>query len=79
MPLPEATAFGLPLLYGGDVVHPIAVVVGLKGLDSDGEIAYWSATSDGLTVTEAMGMTLGLLDDLRDTRRGLCGDDGDSG
>lgn len=60
---------GLPLNGENDIMQPLAAVVCLKGLDDDGHVCYWSRTTDGLSTTEAQGMALGLLDDLREGRR----------
>lgn len=59
---------GLPLAGENDIMQPLAAVVCVKGLDGSGRVAYWSRATEGLTTTEAMGMALGLLDDLREAR-----------
>jgi hypothetical protein len=66
----DATVCGLPLVGDHDIMQPLAAVVCIKGLDEQGGIGYWSQATDGLTLTEAQGMALGLLDDLRSGRRG---------
>jgi hypothetical protein len=63
-----ATVAGLELPGENDIMHPLAAVVCLKGLDEDGEVCYWSRSTVGLSTTEAQGMALGLLDDLRSAR-----------
>jgi hypothetical protein len=63
------TVAGLPLVGEKDIVHPLAAVVCIKGLDEDGDVCYWTRATEGLSTTEAQGMALGLLDDLRDARR----------
>ena len=35
-----------------DIVQPLSAVVCIKGLDSDGDVAYWSQVTEGLSVTE---------------------------
>jgi hypothetical protein len=51
-----------------DIMQPLAAVVCIKGLDEDGKVCYWSRATEGLSTTEAQGMALGLLDDLREAR-----------
>jgi hypothetical protein len=65
----DMTVCGLPLEHGADMVQPLAAVVCVKGLDSEGNIAYWSVCTQDLMLTEAQGMALGLLDEFRDRRR----------
>jgi hypothetical protein len=65
----EITVAGMPLPGENDIGQPLAAVVCIKGLDEQGHICYWSRTTDDLTKEEAQGMTLGLLDDLREARR----------
>lgn len=60
---------GLPLAGENDILQPLAAVVCIKGLDERGNVCYWSRATDGLTLTEAQGMALGLLDDLRGARQ----------
>lgn len=67
---PEATVLGMPLLGDHDICQPLGAVVCVKGLDADGNVAYWSRSTEGLSMTEAQGMALGLLDDLREARTG---------
>jgi hypothetical protein len=62
------TVAGLPLIGENDIMHPLAAVVCVKGLDEEGKVCYWSRATDGLSTTEAQGMALGLLDDLRAAR-----------
>ena len=62
------TVAGLPLAGENDIMQPLAAVVCVKGLDESGNVCYWSRATDGLTTTEAQGMALGLLDDLREAR-----------
>ena len=69
MSLPEPTVLGMPLLGDHDIAQPLGAVVCVKGLDEDGNVAYWSRATDSLSTTEAQGMALGLLDDLREARR----------
>lgn len=64
-----ATVAGLPLVGENDIMQPLSAVVCIKGLDEQGKVCFWSRATDGLTTTEAQGMALGLLDDLRDARR----------
>ena len=64
----DVTVAGLPLIGENDIMQPLAAVVCVKGLDGDGKVCYWSRSTEGLTTTEAQGMALGLLDDLRDAR-----------
>lgn len=64
------TVAGMPLIGQTDIAQPIAAVVCIKGLDETGRVAYWSLATDALTTTEAVGMALGLLDDLRAARGG---------
>lgn len=62
------TVAGLPLLGENDIMQPLAAVVCVKGLDATGAVCYWSRATEGLSTTEAQGMALGLLDDLRQAR-----------
>jgi hypothetical protein len=62
------TVAGLPLEGENDIMQPLAAVVCIKGLDAEGKVCYWSRATEGLTLTEAQGMALGLLDDLRAAR-----------
>lgn len=64
----DVTVAGLPLVGDNDIMQPLAAVVCVKGLDEDGGVCYWSRATDGLSITEAQGMALGLLDDLRQAR-----------
>ena len=64
----DVTVAGLPLAGENDIMQPLAAVVCVKGLDADGKVAYWSRATEGLSTTEAQGMALGLLDDLREAR-----------
>ncbi len=66
----EATVAGMELPGDNDIVQPLAAVVVIKGLDADNRIAYWSRATDDLSTTEALGMAMGLVDDLRETRTG---------
>jgi len=65
---PAPTVLGMPLNGDTDIAQPLAAVVCVKGLDEQGNVAYWSRSTDGLSLTEAQGMALGLLDDLREMR-----------
>ncbi len=62
------TVAGLPLIGENDIMQPLAAVVCVKGLDEQGKVCYWSRATEGLSTTEAQGMALGLLDDLREAR-----------
>jgi hypothetical protein len=62
------TVAGLELAGENDIMQPLAAVVCLKGLDEQGNVSYWSRATEGLSTTEAQGMALGLLDDLRQAR-----------
>lgn len=64
----DVTVAGLPLVGDNDIMQPLAAVVCVKGLDERGGVCYWSRATDGLSTTEAQGMALGLLDDLRAAR-----------
>lgn len=64
------TVAGLELAGENDIMQPLAAVVCVKGLDADGKVCYWSRATEGLSTTEAQGMALGLLDDLRNARCG---------
>jgi hypothetical protein len=64
----DVTVAGMPLAGENDIMQPLAAVVCLKGLDEAGNVCYWSRATDGLSTTEALGMALGLLDDIRDAR-----------
>jgi hypothetical protein len=64
----DVTVAGLTLEGENDIVHPIGAVVVIKGLDAAGEVCYWSRSTDGLTLTEALGMAVGLVDDIRASR-----------
>jgi len=65
----EIAVAGIPLIGEHDIAQPLAAVVCIKGLDEAGHVCYWSRATEGLSTTEAQGMALGLLDDLRDARR----------
>lgn len=62
------TVAGLPLPGDNDIMQPLSAVVCIKGLDDRGNVCYWSRATEGLSTTEAQGMALGLLDDLRAAR-----------
>ena len=64
----DVTVAGLPLIGENDIMQPLAAVVCVKGLDEQGNVCYWSRATEGLSLTEAQGMALGLLDDLRAAR-----------
>jgi hypothetical protein len=64
----DITIAGMGLEGENDIMQPLAAVVCVKGLDENGKVAYWSRATDGVTTTEAIGMALGLLDDLREAR-----------
>jgi len=64
----DVTVAGLPLAGENDIMQPLAAVTCIKGLDEQGNVCYWSRATDGLSTTEAQGMALGLLDDLRAAR-----------
>jgi hypothetical protein len=65
----DVNVAGLPLLGENDIMQPLAAVVCIKGLDESGNVSYWSQATGGLSLTEAQGMALGLLDDLRESRK----------
>jgi hypothetical protein len=66
----DLTVAGMPLVCeADDIAVPLAAVVVIKGLDADGDIAYWSCATENLKTTEALGMAVGLVDDLRNQRR----------
>lgn len=55
----DATVFGLKLDTSDDaydIAQPLEAVTVVKGLDSDGEIHYWTAKTSSLTTIEARGM-----------------------
>jgi hypothetical protein len=54
---------GIPLEM--EVATPIAALVMVKGLSEDGEIAYFHEKTDGITLTEAYGMAMSLVDEIR--------------
>jgi hypothetical protein len=56
-PLDERV-LGMPIEIASDLAQPIAAVVIVKGLDTSGEIAYWTAKTDGVTGVEAWGMVM---------------------
>jgi len=64
----SVTVAGMTLEGENDIMQPLAAVVCIKGLDEDGKVCYWSRATEGLSTTEAQGMALGLLDDLREAR-----------
>lgn len=64
----EVSVAGLPLLGEHGIAHPLAAIVYIKGLDEQGNVAYWSRATDGLSTVEAIGMATCLLDDLRGGR-----------
>ena len=66
----DVTVCGLPLAGDHDIMHPLAAVVCVKGLDDAGDVAYWPLATDGLSTIEAQGMALWLLDGLRKQLRG---------
>jgi hypothetical protein len=66
--LTSLTVAGLELPGENDIMQPLAAVVCVKGLDEAGGVCYWSRATEGLSTTEAQGMALGLLDDLRGAR-----------
>lgn len=54
-----AEVFGLPLEWEaeeGYVISPIAAVVVIKAIDSDGEEIHAVVVTPGLTAVEALGM-----------------------
>lgn len=58
-----STVCGLPLEL--DVGTPVAALVMVKGLTEDGTLAYWHEKTDGITLTEAYGMAMSLVDEIR--------------
>jgi hypothetical protein len=58
-----ATVCGMPLEI--DVGTPVAALVMVKGLTEDGAVAYWHEKTDGITLTEAYGMAMSLVDEIR--------------
>lgn len=78
MDRPEATVLGMPLFGANDICQPLGAVVCVKGLDEAGNVAYWSKATESLSLTEAQGMALGLLDDLREARTGRPAERGDA-
>lgn len=64
----DVTVAGLPVEGENDIMQPLAAVVVIKGLDESGNVCYWSRATEGLMTTEALGMALGLVDDLREAR-----------
>jgi len=54
---PEWTVLGMELEGpDGDLRQPLEAAVIIKGLDGDGEIAYWTVKTKGLTTVEVLGM-----------------------
>jgi hypothetical protein len=60
---------GMPLYGEIDLTNPLAAVVCIKGLDSDGDLAHWTMATEGLNLTDAIGMATSLCDDLRMSRQ----------
>lgn len=60
---------GLELVGEDGIMQPLAAVACVKGLDADGNVAYVTRATEGVTTVEAMGMAAALLDDLRNSRR----------
>lgn len=54
----DRTVLGLELDTGEnfDCVQPLVALVVVKGLDSDGKIAYWACCTRDLMAVEAYGM-----------------------
>jgi hypothetical protein len=71
VPLMIATVCGLPLEI--EVGTPVAALVMVKGLTEDGTFSYWHEKTDGVTLTEAYGMAMSLVDEIRAEL--LAGDD----
>jgi hypothetical protein len=65
----DMTVCGLPLPAETDLSQPISAVVMVKGLDESGKIAYWTAATEDLMLTEAIGMAIAMADEFRDERR----------
>lgn len=65
----DVTLAGMDLEGGiPDMEQPLAGLAILKGLDSDGDVAFWVRSTEGVTRIEAMGMALYLLDSLRNAK-----------
>lgn len=47
---------GLPLVDMPDDISPLSALVVVKAIDGDGDVAYYARATEGLTVTEALGM-----------------------
>lgn len=54
----DETAFGLPLVLnaGGLTISPINTVVITKGMDSEGDIVYAVAMTEGLDLMDALAL-----------------------
>ena len=47
---------GLPIVDMPDDIAPLAALVVVKALDTDGDLTYFARATDGVTVVEALGM-----------------------
>lgn len=56
--MPDQTVLGMAIDLADDLAQPLAAVVIVKGLDNDGNIAYWTSITEGLTGVEAWGMVM---------------------
>lgn len=55
----------MPLEGETDIVQPLAALVVVKGLDADGEVAYWARATADVTSVECYGMAMYAAEGLR--------------
>ena len=54
----DFTALGLPLMGSEDhdIIHPMEIILVVKGLDSEDNVRYWVIKTEDLMNIEARGM-----------------------
>lgn len=52
----EEQFLGMTVTVPGNLRHPLCVGMIIKGLDDDGDIAYWGTATDDVTTVEMLGM-----------------------
>lgn len=61
----DATVLGMRLQGDADIALPLGALVVVKGLDAEGNVAYWATTTDDVTSVECLGMAAFATEVLR--------------